>query len=208
MFIEVWSFASIPFCGKSHGNFKSHHSVKPMLITPVKIPVIEVSKFYVLQFSHHALQFSHFLWLSAHFQAFFCFGVHYVRNWHRPVFQVSCFCICIMWETVFVGHYDQLFTQPETDQGRSRYAYGWAGDSVPGLAARVMCILSDLVSEFMMTTPSYDCWATQAALYSRWESFQSDDHSLGLFAHHSSEVSHASQWGIRQVPTAQKELWP
>ena len=56
----------------------------------------------------------------------------------------------------------------------------------------------------MMTTQSYDCWATQAAFYSRQESFQSDDDSLGQFAHHSSEASHASQQEIRQMPTTPK----
>ena len=59
------------------------------------------------------------------------------------------------------------------------------------------------MSEFMMTTQSYDCWATQAAFYTRQESFQSDDDSLGQFAHHSSEASHASQQ-IRQMPTTRK----
>ena len=81
----------------------------------------------------------------------------------------------------------------------------------------------------MMTTQSYDCWATQAAFYSRQESFQSDDlgqfahhsseanwsfqsddDSLGQFAHHSSEASHASQQEIDLVTDANhsKELWP
>ena len=56
----------------------------------------------------------------------------------------------------------------------------------------------------MMTTQSYDCWATQAAFYTRQESFQSDDDSLGQFAHHSSDASHASQQEIRQMPTTRK----
>ena len=81
MFIEVWSFAPIPFCGKSHGNFKSHHLVKPVLIQlflkflPLK-PVSSSSMFcsVLIMLCSFLIAFG----CQHIFRHFFCFGVLFI----------------------------------------------------------------------------------------------------------------------------------